>query len=260
MNDDNDMGQTAELDGNKKVLLTSGTADIHTIKQLGEEQRHIFLSSGELRLQNIVLEGTVFEEPFRGGGGIIVNWGSLVVSEGASIQNCGTSGRGGAIEVHEGAVLMTAGTISGNRAVSRENPDVADVSGGGIFLDRSRLTLEGGTIRGNSSHNKGGGGIGAANGSAVSIPEDSSILVSENYTTYNDNNGGGGILIGSDSELNMAGGTISKNYTAREDEAAGGGGLSILGSATISGGTIVENETNGGMPEELWSPILANLR
>lgn len=117
--------------------------------------------------------------------------------------------------VNEGAV------ISGNKA---------ETNCGGLMLvgKESVLTLNGGTITGNSAKN--GGGVLAQGASTVNMKGGK---ITGNKASV----GGGGMYISADTTLNMEGGAISNN----DSENNGGGMLVQRGYAKFTGGTISGN-------------------
>ena len=157
--------------------------------------RH-FIVEGSLILENIVLDGAYAS---RGaiGGGIYVSGGALVMNAGAVIRNCAVSTIGGGIYLENGTFTMNDGEISDNHETTTFGG-----SGGGVYMINSTFTMNDGII---------------TNNSAV---------------------WGGGIDVGQECTFTMNGGEISNNSATTQ---YGGGvhvyvhGIFIMNDGTISG-------------------------
>ena len=157
--------------------------------------RH-FIVEGSLTLENIILDGAYTS---RGdiGGGIYVSGGALVMNAGAVIRNCAVSTSGGGIYLENGTFTMNDGEISDNHETTTFGS-----SGGGVYVIGSTFTMNDGII---------------ANNSAV---------------------WGGGVEVGIDGEFTMNGGEIRNNSATIQ---YGGGvhvyvhGTFIMNDGTISG-------------------------
>lgn len=158
------------------------------------------------------------------GGAVNVNGGTLggtLNMEGGTIEN-NTAVIGGGIYVYgtKAVINMSNGLIRGNYAVNGTDPDSLAAGGGVDVYDGAVMNFSGGTIERNSSAEIGGG---------ISVG-----------TTKTSN----------DPEiLHMTGGNIDDNSAG-----SGGGGIYIqggygrnVGSATITGGTISNNNMTGNM-------------
>lgn len=158
------------------------------------------------------LTGNITE--YTSGGGVLVNGGTFIMQDSASIKGNTVSNwnvhdgdlPGGGVHVHSGNFIMQGGEISGNISGGR---------GGGIYVGSDgTFIMESGTISGNTTN---GGSL---------------------YSGY-----GGGVAV--DGIFTMQGGTISGN-TAKQD---GGGVYLRNGKFSMQGGTIMTgNNTsqNGG--------------
>ncbi len=177
----------------------------------------------------IMSGGTIYNNSASGTlGGGIASWGnntSITISGTAKIQN-NKYGAGGGIALSynsDGAASLTVngGTISGNTAAT---------SGGGIAgYSNSVISLNGGTITGNSAKN--GGGIYVT--SATTKLLSSSIKITNNTASAS----GGGIS-GYAGTFEMSAGEISGNKATGND----GGGIDLWKTtATLKGGTIKSN-------------------
>ena len=103
--------------------------------------------------------------------------------------------------------------------------------GGGIYLGNGdTLTLNGGTITGNSAYN--GGGV-VINGATFNM---NGGAITNNTAVQGGDIGGGGVYVANGGTFNMSGGTISKN------SAQWGAGVGANGAVfNLTGGVITEN-------------------
>ena len=110
------------------------------------------VNNGELGILDTTISGNTTTKD----GGAIYNSGTLTLNGTTISSNSagyGTSGSGGAISAHAGAITIVDAEITGNTAASH---------GGAIYLgtkdgNTATLNLEGGTITGNTAGNQGGG-------------------------------------------------------------------------------------------------------
>ena len=133
------------------------------------------------------------------------------------IKDCKVNGDGVILVNGESKFIMDGGTISGCEADA----------GGGLYADKSTVTINNGTISECTAAIKEGGGLYATNGSTINI---NSGTISK--CTASADNGGG--LYADKSTVTISGGTISGC------KGVWGGGLYAENSSTIeiSGGTI----------------------
>lgn len=116
--------------------------------------------------------------------------------------------------------------------------------GGGIYIDKGKMTMKGGTIKACTA--KYGGGIYKRSGELLIAGG----TITECKADGNFRSRGGGIFNNS-GKLEIAGGTISKcaaNGWDSYPEYAGGGGIfNFYGNIVMSGGTITECTASGGI-------------
>jgi hypothetical protein len=199
---------------------------------------------------------------------------TLVISDGAVLQNGATAGNGGAITVSEGTLEQSGGTITSNSAtlsgggVYVRSAGTANLYGGVITANTAAngggvgsagtLGLAGVTVSGNTATNGGGvsvdGGTTAATGGSVesntanlygggvyvnggtfTLPVASSALIESNTAST-----GGGAYVDVSGALTLAGGTVESN------SADNGGGIASVGSLTVSGGLVTANSAGNG--------------
>ncbi len=153
------------------------------------------------------------------GAGMIVDGGSLAVSDCIFTANSAISG--GGIYVNAGAfVTLNAVTISGNSAPS----NFGTGSGGGIAIAGSAIVaVSNSTFSGNSAEFGGG------------IYEDSTGTLTLSNCTLNGNTGSSGGAIASDGSLIVINSTLSGNT------ASDGGGIYSTGSLIVTDSTISGN-------------------
>ena len=158
------------------------------------------------------------------------------------IKDCKVKGDGVILVYGKSKFIMDGGTISGCEADA----------GGGLYADKSTVTINNGTISECTAAIKEGGGLYATNGSTININ-------SGTISKCTADNGGG--LYADNSTVTISGGTISgckgllggglyaeksstvniNNGTISGCTAGAGGGLYVVGSTlNIKGGTISE--------------------
>ena len=243
---DGDITATGTLtiaNGHDITITSADENNIHTITSApGARHFQIANSGGILRLEHIVLDG--------GGvsGGVNIGPGPaerhLFLEEGSVIQNCITTGSGGAVNAIQpnSAVTINGGTIQHNEAGTLGGgvhvgtnssltinsgliyDNHAGTSGGGISVSGSAFLMTGGTIRYNT----------ALNGAGASIQNSPNAQMQYGFIFDNvaEQNGGGVHVFGG-TIFTMSGGTISTN------EALNGAGVNVLGGNTTPVATFV---------------------
>jgi len=192
----------------ENITLKSNGTGTYTITQQGAG-RHI-VTGGGLTLANIILDGG---DAAATGGGVLVNsGGSLTIGAGAVIQNCASATGGGVLVNSDGALTMETGAVIKNSRA---------IAGGGVYMTAGTMTMNGGTISGNTA------------------------------TGSDNDTGGGGVYVAVSGKLTMKGGEISGNTaTGKSSYYAGGGGVLNNGAFTMGGGTISGNtaaDSGGGV-------------
>ncbi|MDE6666778.1 MAG: MBG domain-containing protein [Clostridia bacterium] len=166
-----------------------------------------------------------------GGGGLVVEGGSLTLTEGilSGNKSANTSSVGG------GAIYANAGTVNVNGGVITENE--TGFGGGAIYLKESILNLTNGSIVANkslTSHSAGG----------IEIAR-STVIMTGGEIINNTAHFGAGVYNSSGNFI-MNGGEISGNKAVYNSDSYGGG-VYVTGSAavfTMNGGKISNNAAN----------------
>jgi hypothetical protein len=180
------------------------------------------------------------------GSGVSVFGGTFTMSGGAVSGNNATDQSSGGISVSDGIFNLKGGAVSGNSAswgggVGTSGGGIFTMSGGavsgnsaswggGVYVSYGTFTMSGGAVSGNSASTRGGGvdvsyGIFTMSGGAVRDNSSSSV--------------GGGVVSVSKGTFSLSGGT-GISYTA-----SSGVGLYVLGTFTMSGGTVSGNILSG---------------
>ena len=115
----------------------------------------------------------------------------------------------------------------------------SNVSGRGIYVNESSLTLWNGSITGNKD-GKNGGGVNVESGGVFTMNGGSITGNTSTATESNNGKGGGGVYVAKDCVFTMNSGSITGNTSAAE-----GGGVYVAngGTFTMNGGTITGNNT-----------------
>ena len=240
--------------------ISSGTLTIidskggGTIKNSTKSCFYVAPSSGAKSTLNFQ-GGTILNcQPSDGNGGAMdIQPNGTVNMSGGTITGCkGTSGA--AVYVIGGTFNMTGGTITNNKvnaykdwtpptgteALPTSN-NTSTTRGGGIYVEKGKCTVSGGTISGNVAHS--GGGVFVTSGATFSF---TGGTIEGNYAVaklgQGTGNGGGIYIEGGNSNCTINGGTIRNNRATRY-----GGGININGSTmTIPNCTISGNLASSG--------------
>lgn len=234
----------------------------------GEKGRGVYMTGGTFNMYGgIISENTVENNNY--GGGVCVQGGNFTLSGTAKILG-NTANNGGAVAVislengenstftvkggnigekNDGAgntakyygggiyimlkegvtgtaeVTMEGGTLVGNSAVT---------SGGGVCIRGGTFNLSGGTISENSSANYGGGV--SVYGGAFTMEGSASISKNTNTSKY-----GGGVYLDSGTFDMKGSASISEN--SLKDSGYGGGVYVLHGSFNLSGSASIEKNT-----------------
>ncbi|MGE3292315.1 MAG: calcium-binding protein, partial [Geminicoccaceae bacterium] len=186
----------------------------------------VLVNQGTLELKGCELSDN---QTYEGDGGavFIAPSGSLVAIDTEFSGNWAEYGVGGAIGAIGSTVVLRNSLVSSNDGTW---------GGGGIFVDKTALFMQGSTVCFNSSAGMDyfgdGGGIAASNG--ITFIEDSAIL-------DNAAQSGGGLSISGDAFI--ANSTIARN-SARHDGfySVQGGGILATGRVVIQSSTVTGNE------------------
>jgi hypothetical protein len=221
-----DISSPISIEGNGSTITGNTTFRIFLVERLGE------LTINDLDLTN--------GNAATGGGGAILNAGTVILNGASSIfgNSASSSSGGGALRNNGGAVTLNdASSIFENTATSSSNN-----SGGGIFNNGGTVTLnDASSIRGNTGAS--GGGI-RHNGGTVTLNDASSIF--GNIATGS--SGGGGIRMDEGQvTLNDASSIVGNTASG----ANGGGGIRVDGgTVTLNGSSsISENIPDDITPE-----------
>jgi hypothetical protein len=211
-------GYTIYIDGEIKLTSTSGSISVDGSKKI--------TFSGLNGSDDDIIDGGYTSGGTDGCQILSIASGSTVTIENLTLQK-GYSNYGGGIYIKSSNCIIKEGTvITGNTATS---------NAGGIDNEGGTITINGGTISGNTSQGTTGGGIN--NYSSGTIIMTAGTISGNTAKTY-----GGGVNLES-GNFTMSGGTISGN-TATSGGSVNvcpGGTLTLSGSGTINGNTAASN-------------------
>jgi len=216
------------LDGEK----TGGGLDVRSLTEP-------FDQLGTLNIN----EGAVVQNCFtsENGGGISLN-GNLTLNGGTITGNIAGNDAfvsGGGVWVNQGTFVMTDGEISNNKAVSSTGSSF----GGGVSVSNGELmdglfTMFDGTVSDNEADYGGGISSTTGGGNTVNKVEISGGRIENNKAGIR----GGGVMLGTSTEL-----VINGHTTIYANEAPNGGGVyAALGTVTMTGGWINGNNAEYG--------------
>ncbi|MCL2807661.1 MAG: isopeptide-forming domain-containing fimbrial protein, partial [Coriobacteriia bacterium] len=159
--DDNNIGAAVTIPSGRNITLTSDKDGPYTLLQPSNSERHLTINSGAtLTMYNIILSGNGgVSNSNLTNGGIRMTGGTLILNDGAVIENC-RAYQGGGIEMSGDSRLRMydGAAIRNNAAVTNAG------AGGGVFISgSSQFTMYGGIISGNIA------GTGAGMGGGVNL-------------------------------------------------------------------------------------------
>ena len=171
-----------------------------------------------------------------GGGGVFMNGSDTVyalnefIMSGNAVisENTATNGNGGGVYMNSAPeVTMNGGSITGNTAAN---------NGGGVYAFSGTFTMNDGTIAGNKATAKNGGGV-YANGSTAFTVKGGTIggstAADANAAKY-----GGGVYV-KNGTFTMSGGKVTGNSASKD-----GGGVRLdKGTFHMSGSAVISRNT-----------------
>ena len=174
-----------------------------------------------------------------GGGGVFMNGSDIVyalnefIMSGNAVisENTATNGNGGGVYMNSAPeVTMNGGSITGNTAAN---------NGGGVYAFSGTFTMNDGTIAGNKATAKNGGGV-YANGSTTFTMTGGTIggstAADANAAKY-----GGGVYV-KNGTFTMSGGKVTGNSASKD-----GGGVRLdKGTFNMSGSAVISRNTADG--------------
>lgn len=148
---------------------------------------------------------------------------------------------GGGIYVNGGSLTMQGGTITGNTAQD---------GGGGVYVTNGgNFTMDGGSIAENKTKTNYGAGVYGGGGVLI---QSGTFTMNGGAITENKSGGSGaGVYVNANAAFTMTGGEISKNTST----AGEGGGVYVMGTFNMEGGEITGNTSNksdGGGGVRVW--------
>ena len=161
------------------------------------------LNWGTLTLTNSILSANTAASQSSAAGGGIYNGGKLTITNSTLSRNSGTSNYlyGGAI-YNTGTLTITNSTLSGNTAYGYFGG-----GGGGIYNSSGSVTIINTTLSGNSAHASGGGGI---YNSLGSVAINNATLSGNTAAGYK----GGGIFVAKGATVTLQNSIVANSSTA----------------------------------------------
>lgn len=234
--------------------LITGNSAVSTIAGSNQGGGIYFSSGSSLTLSDGQVTGNTAGA---GGGGIFVNDGSILVLTGIAEVSGNQAGlEGGGIDAFSGSSVTIEGNarVINNHANSNGDPQNASRGGGGIALFASNLTVrENATISGNTALSFGGG--------IWTFPQFtpiSTVTIEGGTIEGNTANFGGAISMGAvpgfTPTLTITGGTITSNIAFKD-----GGAIIAKGSLVSITGAEITYNTAGGDGGGIFTDVLANV-
>ena len=255
------VGEKITIPSGKTVTLSKGDADsISVLTTVNFEGPLFEVEKGA----SLILDGISFRCHFISNqfvfahvkGELTLNSGSIARMNGDTVHVIDVDGgkfymKGGEISLDE-ARYTSSGAVYVQDGGTFEMND-GEISGctlnnqlcGAVVLDSGSMTMNGGTIDGNTAteFNSAGG---------VLVDNTSTFTMTGGTISHNSAKRGGGVLVRENGQFTMTDGTISGNtarvqYSGIEKPNAGGGGVFVEDNASfkMEDGTITGNTTNG---------------
>jgi hypothetical protein len=203
---------------------------------------YLFTAPIQVTLDNCIVEHNKSSE---GGGLSLTNTTNIVVRN-TIIRNNEASRRGGGVRVSGSSVIRMENSYIRNNTAGA--PGGQYIAGGGVYIDSSSFTMDGGAIEDNVSHGDGGGVV--VEGSYSS--SESFTMTGGSIKRNKANTDGGGIYM-SGSIVSIKNGTIIENNEAGSD----GGGVYISGARMTMDSSSIRNNSavDGGGGVGLYGAI-----
>jgi hypothetical protein len=195
-------------------------------------------AAGSLALEGLTLRGGNLPGIGGGGGGAILNAGTLALAR-TTIANNRAAAGGGLLISTGAAATIAHSTITNNSSA---------FAGGGLFITQGTVTLTATTV----THNNGDGGGGLANG--FERDANSTVIITDSTIAHN----GGELAAGGIRNLGtmvITNTTIANNSS--HPNIGGAGGILNGGPLLLINSTLVDNTAgSGGGIENVSSPVL----
>jgi len=262
---------TTELSVDKSLVINGAGAATTVISgDVDSRVFHVVAGASSVSLSGLrVTGGNATSVP--GGGGILVESGSLTLTN-VTVNNntvnvamgATPSGGGGGILNASGSTTLNGSTVSDNTATVSSTTGCCQ-GGGGIFaegattiaggsqLSGNTLTVNGPSVDVGSACCNGGGGIYLSANAPLSITDSTLTGNSATITGQSCCHGGGAINFDSNNVLTIADSVLMNNTATvngapgtapTDDHCCSGGGAILSNRVTISDSTITQNATN----------------
>ncbi|MBQ2960030.1 MAG: hypothetical protein IJE09_02245 [Oscillospiraceae bacterium] len=188
----------------------------------------VYVAKGEAKMWGGTIENC---ETTGLGGAIYVSGGNFTLSETGLIKNCTAEKQGGAVYVASGNATVSGGSIQGCSAQD----------GGAAYVTSGNFTMSGGTMKANKAEANGGAAYVTGGNFTMSGGTIGGEAAGEANTAVN----GAGVYVSGSATtgmFNMSGGSITANKASNN----GGAAYVSGGNITMTGGTINKNTAING--------------
>lgn len=241
--------QTSTLSGSISVTLTSKPGSIFTIKRSSGITLLRLQNGAELTVENIIFDG----DEINSSTGSLISVGaagsaSFIMKEGALITKGKTTNGAAAIQLYAGTLTVEGGTIKGNSSLYGISAIYAPVS--------TTVNLLGGEIFDNYTTNSDFGGIGIAGGATLNISGNAQVYNNSSNKNsdkrdikFIDDASKVNVNVLDDFTGNI--GIWSSKYYQRSNVFG-----QVLNNAEISEGTFINNRSNTLHGEKVSSDLI----
>ena len=182
----------------------------------------------------VMKSGKISDNRAKTGAGAYISADTSIRMEGGSVTGNHATGNTGGIQMLRSQGVFSGGTISNN---------TTDTNGGGLYLSGATATLSGTSITNNTAV-KNGGGVALSQVASGSTQIPSKLVINGSSISGNKGIGGGGVLVQTNTTLELHSGEISNN------QGRSGGGIyaGTDSTVTMTGGSLSYNsaENHGG--------------
>ncbi|MEZ4594717.1 MAG: Calx-beta domain-containing protein [Chloroflexota bacterium] len=196
----------------------------------------VHLTAGTMTLNSGEIRGN---KGYRGGGVFASSSGSFIMNDGLIIENEAAYGGGIYVQQSDATATINGGQITQNRSLA------SDFGGGGFYIFRGMITMNGGELSQNSANHDGGGmEIGDASGRFV---------MNGGVIFGNTAVGTGGAIYSDEGVITINGGTLHSNTSGENGGAISATSAGVASITSINASAILTNTSTAGSGGAIYS-------
>lgn len=196
----------------------------------------VHLTAGTMTLNSGEIRGNI---GYRGGGVFASASGTFIMNDGLIIDNEARYGGGIYVQQNDASATINGGQITQNRS------QASDFGGGGLYIFRGMITMNGGEISQNSAINDGGG---------MEIGDPAGRFVMNGGVIFGNTAGGtGGAIYSDEGVVTINGGTLHSNSSGESGGAISATSAAVDSITTINASAILTNTSTAGNGGAIYS-------